>query len=132
MGAGFNNMTRTSSSKQSSSKRVGEPPLDLGTLCDLLSISLGQSEEFAWSGDFVSKLSIRLSRVSLYLLGIAVISDFLSASLTVYLSILFQRIVTIWFWRRRGVLAQVFSRRAYVHMKQTFSIGSIVHQPFAY
>ena len=131
LGVSSNNMTGTSSSKPSSSERVGEPSLDLGALHKPLSISPGWSREFGRSVYSVSKLSIMLSRVPLYLLGIAIISDFPPASLIVCLSILFWKIVTIWFWRGRRVSAQVFPRQAYAPMKQTFSIDSIVYQPFA-
>ncbi len=125
-------MTGTSSSKRSSSERVGEPPLDLGALRNPLSICLGRSGESGQSGNSVSELSIRSSRVSLYLVGIVAISDYPSAPPTTCLSTLFGRIMTIRFWRKRGVSTQVFPRRVYAPVKQTFSIGSIVHQPFAY
>ena len=105
-------MIEISSSKQSSFKKVDEPSLNLGALHDpLVSINPSRFGEFGWFRDFVSELSIRLSRVSLYLLRIATISDFPSASLTAYLSTCFQRIMTIWFWRGRGVLAQIFLRQ---------------------
>ena len=123
-------MTGTSSSKQSFFERVGEPPLDLGALRDPLSISPGSSGESGWSGNFISELSIRASRVSLYLLKLVAISDFSCALPIACLSTLFGRIVTIQFWRERGVSAQIFPRQVYSPVKQTFSIGSIVQQSF--
>ena len=70
--------------------------------------------------------------MSLYLLEIATISDFPSPPPTACLSTRFRRIVTILFRRRRGVLAHVFLRRAYAPVKQTLSIGNIVHWSSAY
>ena len=87
-------MTGPYSSKQFSFKRVGESLLDLGALCDSLSISSGQFEESSQSGDSISELSIKSSKVSLYLLGIAIISDFSSTSPNRLLEYFFQRIVT--------------------------------------
>ncbi len=125
-------MTEIFLSKWSSSKRVGKLPLNLSILCDLLSINLGQSKEFGQSWDSLSKLSIRSSRVFLYWLGIAAISDFSFTFPNTCLGTCFQKIVTIRFWRERGVSAQVFLRQVYAPMKQTFSIDSIVHQLFTY
>ena len=122
----------TSSFKQSSSKRLGKAPLDLGALCVRLGISPGQSGDSDGSKNSVSELSIRSSRVSLYLLGIAAISDFPSVFLTACLSKRFRRILTILFWCQRGVLAHVFSRRAYASVKQTFIISNIMHWLSAY
>lgn len=89
-----------SSSKQFSSRRPIELLLDLGALRNLSSIGPGR--------DFGSELSIKSFRVSLYLWEITTISKFLSFSLTAYLTTCFLRIITILFWRERGVLAQVF------------------------
>ncbi len=125
-------MIRTFLSKRSSPKRVDKPPLNLGALRDLLSISFGQFGKSGQSEDSISELLIRSSRVSLYLLGITTILDFPSASPNAYLSTLFWRIMTIRFWRERGVLAQVFPKQVYTLMKQIFSIGNIIHQLFAY
>ncbi len=125
-------MIETSSFKWSFSEKVGELSLDLGALRDPLSINPGRFGESRWSGDSVYELSIRSLRVFLYLLGIATISDFSSAPPTACLRTCFRTIVTIRFWCRRGVLAQVFPRQAYAPMKQSFSIGSIVHQPLTY
>ena len=88
-------MIKTFLFKQFSFKKFDEPPLDLGAMRNPLSIDLGQfvkSEQFR---DSVSKSSIRSSRVSLYLLRIIAISDFLSAFLTAYSNTHFQRIETI-------------------------------------
>ncbi len=125
-------MTGTCSSKRSSSERVGEPPLNLGALRDPLSISPGRSGESGQSGDSVSELLIMSLRVSIYLLGITIISDFPSAPQIAYLSTLVQGIMTIRFWRGREVSAQIVLTRAYAPMKQTFSISNIMHQLFAY
>ncbi len=82
-------MTEISLSKQSSLERVGEPFLNLDILRNPLSISSSQSGESDQFEDFISELSIRLSKVSLYLLGIAAISEFFFISLTTYLNICF-------------------------------------------
>ena len=71
------------------SERVGKLSLDLGILRNFLSISPSQSGKFVQSRDSISELSIKLLRVSLYLLGIAQISDFASIPPTTCLSICF-------------------------------------------
>ena len=70
--------------------------------------------------------------MSLYLLEIAAILDYPFASPTAFLSTRFQKIVTILFCCQKGVLAHVFPKRAYAPVKQTLSIGNIVHWLSAY
>ena len=103
-------MIKTSLFKQSSSKQVGKLVLDLNALRDSLLINSGQFKESGQSKDFIFELSIRSSRMFLYLLRIAIILDFLFTPLTACLSTCFEKIITIWFWRGRGVLAQVFPK----------------------
>ena len=126
LGASPDDLSRRSSSKQSPSEQSAELPSDMGALRDLLSIGLARS------GDSRSELSIRSSRVFLYWLGIATISEFPTPPPTASLTTRFPRIETIRCWRGGGVSAQVFPRRAYAPVKQTLSICNIVHQPFAY
>lgn len=88
-------MTKTFLSKQFSSKKVSEPSLDLSVLPDFLSISFGQSGKSDQSEKSVSKLSIRLSRMPLYLLRIIAISDFSFIPPIFCLSTVIRKIVTI-------------------------------------
>ena len=127
-------MIKTFSSKQSSSssKRLGEVPLDLGKLRIPLSISSSQSRDSSWFENSVSELSIRSSRVFLYLLRIAAISDFPSTPSTACLSTYFQKMVILLFQCRKEVLAYVFPKQAYVPVKQTLNIDNIVHWLSAY
>lgn len=74
-------------SKQFSLKKLEEPPSNLGTLCDPLSISPSKN-----SG---SNLSIKLFKVFLYLLKIAIISEFLFPRPTACLITHFLMIITI-------------------------------------
>lgn len=71
-------------SKQSYFKRSIKLLLNLNILYNFLSVSFGQTKVF------VSKLSIRLSRIFLYLLVIITILDFFFACLTIYLNIYFK------------------------------------------
>ena len=104
LGASFNNVPKTSSSKQSSSsfKRLGEAPLNLGALYVPLSIDPSQSRDSGWSSNSVSELSIRSSRVSLYLLGIAAISDFPSHSQPPAWILVSERLWQSYFDAKRG------------------------------
>ena len=110
LGVRFNNVIEISLSKQSFSKKVDKPTLDLGALHDLLSINLSWFRKFGWFGDSIFELSIQSLRVFLYLFAIAVVSNYSSAPLTAYLNICFRRIIIIWFWCKRGVLAQILPR----------------------
>lgn len=112
LGTGSNNVTGIFLSKRFSSKRVSELPFELSVLHNPLSISFGQCGAPSQSRNFVSKLSIKSSKVSLYLLKIAAISNFPFALLTACLSTHFQRIATIQFWPRKRILAQIFLRQA--------------------
>lgn len=119
-------MTETLSSKQSFSKCVRKLTPDMGALRDPYSIIPSQSK------DFVSELSIKSSRVSLYLLGIAKISNSASTSLTTSLSTCLQRIVIIRYWYKTGVSTHIFPRQVYLPIKQIFCYGNIVYQPFTH
>ena len=82
-------------SKQSFSKKVAKPPLDLGALRNPLLINLSQLGEFGQFGDSVFELLIRSLRMTLYLLKTTAILDFSSTSPITCLNTCFQRIVTI-------------------------------------
>lgn len=112
---------KTSSSKQFFFKRPVKPPLNQDALRAFLSIDSGQS------ADSEFELWIRSSRICLYLLGIAIILEFFSQPFTACLITCFLKILTIQFWRRREILAQVFPRQVYALVKQIFTICNIVH-----
>lgn len=106
------NMTGTLSSKQSFFKRVGKLSLYLGTLCDTLSISRCRSSKFGRSKESVFELLIKLSKMSVYVIGIAVTWDFSSVSSSTSMDTYFKKIVTIRFWRRRDI-PSMFSSNKY-------------------
>ena len=129
---GSNNVIEISSSKQFFFKKVGKLFLDLEILCNPLSINRGWFWESRWSENSIFEILIKSLRVFLYLLEIATILDFFSTFPIACLNTCFWKIMIIWFWYGRGLLAQVFSRQVYAPIKQTFSIGNIIHQLFTY
>lgn len=127
LGASFDDLCQIFSSNQFQFERPIKLSFDLNALHKLLSINLSQS------GDFISELSIRSLRVSLYPSGISAISTFFFTSPTACLITPFLRIVIVRFWCKKEVLAQVFSKQAYSPMKHSFSICNIViYQLFTY
>lgn len=92
--------------KQSSFKSLVELFSDLGVLRKLLSINSIRSKNSAF------ELSIKSSKVFLFLLKITTIFQFLFVSSTIYLTTCFLKIITIRFWGGKGVCAHVFPRQA--------------------